>query len=144
MEVTIPVPEERLAEFYEWFGKWLKGVDEPGGPPPELKPWRPEDADLAELLWERLSEPAQKVIGILVREDEAKVSGEEIAKELGFKNKYGVAGTLAWPGRRAAELGRPLPVFFEEGPVGEGAQYWMPRSVADLFRNLTTKKGNDK
>lgn len=29
IEVTVPVPEERLADFYSLFGSWLSGDDKP-------------------------------------------------------------------------------------------------------------------
>lgn len=64
-----------------------------------------------------------------------KVAGEDMAETLDIPNgKYGVAGVLAWPGRHSAAVGRVLPIRFEDGPVGEGGNYWVEQEVADLFR----------
>ncbi|MGI8666477.1 MAG: DUF6416 domain-containing protein [Jatrophihabitans sp.] len=46
---------------------------------------------------------------------------------------WGVAGVLAWPGRYSAAIGKKLPVLKEDGEIGQGSNYWIEQSVAELF-----------
>jgi hypothetical protein len=136
LSVTVQVPEERLAEFYLWFGRWLGGATEmaPDPYPNTLEPWVQGDADLAGAYWKKLSVPARKLLSVLIDSPGTKVAADRLAREAGIaKGQFGVAGTLAWPGRHAYAMGRALPVEWEE--TGEGfSNYWMPETVATLFR----------
>jgi hypothetical protein len=77
-EVTVAVPEERVPEFYSWFGAFLAA--EPGTPPPlggggrgprgsrhhgEARAWSTEDADQAAWLYGKLAPPARELFDLL-------------------------------------------------------------------------------
>ena len=136
-EIKVLVPEERVPEFYEMFGRWLAGTDvtnDPGGG--QLVEWHNTDDDLtlAKVVWGKLSERAQSMFNVLIEQPEKKFSGEQLAADLDIPNgKYGVAGVLAWPGRHCKAVGRYLPVSQEDGAVGDSANYWMTTEVAALF-----------
>lgn len=137
-EIKVLVDEARVAEFYEMFGRWLAG--RPAEDLPETKPQLPwgstdDDLALAQVVWEKLSDRAKALFGVLMDAPETKVSGEKLADDLEIPNgKYGVAGVLAWPGRHCLAVGRQLPVKYADGAVGESANYWMTQEVAALFR----------
>lgn len=137
IEVKVLVDEARVAEFYEMFGRWLAGGTVDGGEPAsQAGPWGTTDDDLslARIVWGKLSERAKDIFGALIDEPERKFSGETLAAELDIPNgKCGVAGVLAWPGRHSAAVGRVLPVQYEEGVVGESANYWMTTEIAAIF-----------
>jgi len=138
-EVTVLVPEERMAEFYEMFGRWLAGTDVVATSPLRSGPWTDSDGPLARSVWEKLSDRAQALFGALIDQPETKFSGERLASDLNIPNgKYGVAGVLAWPGRHCAAVGRTLPLKYEDGDAG--ANYWMSSEVADLFRQARDAK----
>lgn len=135
IDVTVKVPGQRLADFYAMFGAWLGGASGPAEP---LKAgptgWSAEDGALAAELWGKFSEAAQGLYSILIDAPGEKFSGEELAKRLGLaKGKYGIAGVLAWPGRYAAAAGRHMPIAYEDGPAGAGANYWLTPELAALF-----------
>ncbi len=140
IDVTVKVPQERLAEFYGMFGAWLASESAPGAPATVLtvERWDAErDVELAREYWGKLSSPGRGLISLLVAEPDKPVSGEGIASALGLaKGKYGVAGVLAWPGRYAAAMGRQMPVTFEAGEVGKSANYWVTADVAALFAKV--------
>jgi hypothetical protein len=144
-DITVPVPEDRVPEFYQFFGAWLAGApsitasslgQQVGNPHVEVAPWGQTDEDLAlaQVVWEKLSERAKGMFELLMQSPGDKISGEEIAESLDIPNgKYGVAGVLAWPGRHSYAVGRHLPVRYEDGPVGGSANYWIDKGTADLF-----------
>lgn len=145
-EITVPVPDDRIAEFYSFFGTWLAGGPSPapalgqqvGNPVTEVSPWGQTDEDLAlaQVVWGKLSERAQAMFELLMEHPGQKISGEMIAEKVDIPNgKYGVAGVLAWPGRHSYAVGRPLPVRYEDGPVGGSASYWIDKDTAELFKH---------
>jgi hypothetical protein len=144
-DVTVKVPGARIGEFYEMYGRWLKGeepevVDESGG---KLQPWDVKnDLALAARAWSEFPERAKLLFGTLMDEPGEKFTGTQLAEMHNIPNgKYGTAGVLAHPGRQVRKLGRHLPSAFEPNPDG-GSFYWMEAEVADLFRRV--RGGADK
>src|SRR5690349_9669330 len=107
VDLTVPVPADRVAEFYTWFGSWLSRP--PGAPGREIMeesatseqvPWsKDHDVELAREVWSKFSPTAKSLFTTLMNEPGSKFSGDELAEMLGIANgKHGVAGVLAWPG----------------------------------------------
>lgn len=143
-DVTVKVPRARLGEFYTWFGRWLAEADAPGEPA-TVQPWDPEtDVQLAADLWTTFPERAKALFGLLMAYPSAQLSGDDLARELDIPNgKYGVAGVLAWPGRRLRRVGRPLPIDVEASPGG-GSYYSMSPRLARLFSEAKERAARDE
>jgi hypothetical protein len=146
IDVTVKVPEERLGEFYELVGTWLSGERRGGGAdvasfadPSTTREWANTDDDvaLARTVWEQFSPHARAVFSLLMDHPGQKVSGDDLAAALAIpKGKYGIAGVLAWPGRRCAAVGRRPLWKWEAGPAGGSASFWIDKEVADLFKKI--------
>lgn len=109
----------------EGLDHWL-GDDEDG-----------EEAAAAAEIWSKLRDRAKALFAVLAREPGRKFSARELADALSIPNgMYGVAGVLAWPARHALAVGYKQPVEYQDGPIGEGANYWMPAEAADSFRKV--------
>ncbi|GAC1438926.1 MAG: hypothetical protein NVSMB51_15850 [Solirubrobacteraceae bacterium] len=145
-QVTVGVPEDRVAEFYLWFAAFL--ASEAGSRPPrgprggrglhrhhrEATPWQPQDQEQARWLLLKLADPARALFELLSASPGERLSGNEVAARLGLeKGAHGVAGILAWPGRYCRHLGRVLPIS-TEGRADGGTDYFMDAEVARLFR----------
>jgi hypothetical protein len=151
-QVTVPVPEERVAEFYAWFAAFLAaepgvgpwrggrgggrhgrpGGRRHGGGEPATG-WSAGDGERASWLYGRLAPAAQELFDLLAAEPGRRFAGNEVAARLGLeKGAHGVAGILAWPGRYCRHLGRALPIATEGRPDG-GTDYFMEPDVAALF-----------
>lgn len=136
--ITVPVPEDRTAEFYRFFGLWLDGelsLDSNAGTPAEnnRREWddTPQDLEDARWLWKKFSTKARELHNILIDNPNQEYTGTDLANRLGIPHgSRGVAGTLAWPGRYSVQIGRDLPTDWNE----EGNTYWMTPKVANLFR----------
>lgn len=141
-DVTVPVPDERVAEFYKFFGTWLAGeassfskLSEVPSESHEVSSWSLNDGDEANILWPKLSPQARAVFGYLMDRPGERHTGREIADAVQISNgASGVAGVLAWPARHCAKLNRALPTEWREGEDGSDSVYWMTQEVAELFR----------
>lgn len=155
--VTVPVPDDRTAEFYQFFGLWLAGsLSLPGtslGATAEISKASPEgparkqwgkdaeaDAADAAALWAKYSKNARGMFGLLMDNPGKEYTGDEIAEAVGIPNgAHGVAGVLAWPGRHGAEIGRGLPTSFREDEETGLTYYRITAEQADLFKAAREK-----
>lgn len=142
IDITVAVPEDRVAEFYKFFGEWL--ADESPEDTPVEKQWnreRPEwgsgeeDLEKAEWLWKKLGQPAREFFSLLMDNPDQKFSSEEIVQQVNIHHgSRGVAGTLAWPGRYGMQVNRRLPSEYEYDQEAAEGLYWMKPRVAELFQ----------
>jgi hypothetical protein len=146
-QVTVGVPEDRVAEFYAWFAAFL-AADPGSGPPRPRGPrggrhggprrhqadaWSAADADQAAWLYRKLAPPAQALFDLLIDAPGQRFAGNDVASRLGLeKGAHGVAGILAWPGRYTRKLGRAFPIA-TAGRDDGGTDYYMEPEVAQLF-----------
>lgn len=160
-DITVPVPGDRTAEFYQFFGLWLGGtlslpVGSLGSPTEAAdtsvaaqaaKPWGDDQQDYAdaEALWARYSPNARAMFGLLIDNPGKEFSGDEIAEACSIPNgAHGVAGVLAWPGRHGLKIGRGLPSEWREDPATLQGLYWVPEERAELFKAAREKvEGTD-
>jgi Family of unknown function (DUF6416) len=150
-QVTVPVPEDRVAEFYAWFAAflasepgWERGPGRrgpggrgrgrgPGHREHALEAWSAADGDRAAWLYERLAPGARELFDVLATAPGKRFSGNEVAARLKIdKGAHGVAGILAWPGRYSRRLDRALPIA-TEGRADGGTDYFMEPDIAALF-----------
>lgn len=129
IEVRVSLPADRHAEFHQMFGHWLASPAD--GDASELTEWGPNDLDRAKQVWTQLSPKAKEIAGLLI-DSKGPIPAAELAQKLGFANEFGVAGTLAWPGRFCYAVGRKLFIRWEE--TKEGSIYSIEPHVATLFQ----------
>ena len=138
-EIRISVPEERVPDFYRWFGAWLAGEQSASGESnhdPRSYWTNPDDIELARMYWGKLSSEAQSLHSYLIDRPGEKIRGDQLAAELEVKNgDRGVAGLLAWPGRRVWKLQRHLPIRHDDG-------YWMEPEIAAMFAAVRDEFGD--
>lgn len=149
-DVTIPVPDDRVAEFYQFFGHWLEGSLAPSdggyemlsatsGDPGKRRSWTGSDEDRedAEKIWSKMTSRAKGFYNLLIDAPGTEFTGNQIAKQLSIPNgANGVAGVLAWPGRYCLKLNRGLPQHWKHGEDGAPSVYWMDADVAALFASV--------
>lgn len=158
-QITVQVPEERVAEFYAWFAEFLSAPPGAFGPfrarrggraghrgphgsegfggsrgfGDEPSPWTEQDLEQARWIYPKLSAPARTLFDLLIDNPGERFSGNEIASRLTLeKGSHGVAGVLAWPGRWSRKVGRELPIDTEAREDG-GTDFSMSTATAALF-----------
>jgi hypothetical protein len=93
-----------------------------------------EDVEAAKYIWAHLSNAARAVMRTLVDAAPERVVALELAEAHQIRGGIlGVAGVLTWPARYSADVRRPLPVHYDEGAIGQGANYWMDVVTASVF-----------
>ena len=146
-DITVPVPDDRTAEFYQFFGQWLGGsltlsdggyemLSATSGDPGKRRSWTGSDEDRedAEELWSKMSSRAKGFYNLLIDAPGTEFTGNQIAEKLSIPNgANGVAGVLAWPGRYCLKLNRGLPQHWKHGEDGAASVYWMDADIAALF-----------
>ena len=146
-DITVPVPEDRIAEFYSFFGLWLSGslshptnasrtAQEPLEAPQPYREWANTDEDLADALtlWKKFSPRARAMFSLLIDNPGQEYTGEQIAEACNIPNgAHGVAGVLAWPGRHGAAIRRGLPSNWREDAETFESFYAMSPERAALF-----------
>ncbi|WP_395695570.1 DUF6416 domain-containing protein [Nocardioides sp.] len=153
-DITVPVPDDRTAEFYQFFGLWLAGSldisqgisgapESPSKAPTinyeDLPKWGhgDDDFDIAVTLWKKYSPNARKMFSLLIDNPDKEYTGDEIAEAIGLANgAHGVAGVLAWPGRYGYKVGRRLPNDWREDADTLQSYYWMPAERAEMFKEV--------
>ena len=151
-DLTVPVPDDRVADFFQFFGRWLDGslslsqslsgaIGAPSeglqGAPPDRIPWGNAEQDFAdaEALWRKYSPRARIVFSLLMDSPDKEYTGQEIAEATNIPNgAHGVAGVMAWPGRYGHAIGRPLPAEWREDKETLESFYWMPAATAEVFK----------
>jgi hypothetical protein len=100
----------------------------------ELPDWTMSDGELARSVWERLSENARAILGILMDRPGTEHTGEEIAVMLELPwGSQSVHSTLGNPGRFCKEVGRTQ-LWLYTYPTRERVHYSMTPIVAGLLR----------
>lgn len=156
-DITVPVPDDRIAQFYQFFGLWLAGsLDVSSGETePRLaagsrgslakessdqrkRKWTgaPDEAADAEELLSKLTNPAREMFNLLGGDEPGrKYTGQEIADATSISSVNAVAATLTWPATYCKRMGRDLPIQWN--PHDEaGSVYWMNPEVAALFSRV--------
>lgn len=156
VDITVPVPQDRTAEFYQFFGLWLAGslaanelAHEDLQPraaladgKPRMLPWGSSEQDYvdAERLWKKYSKSARAMFSLLIDNPDKRYTGDQIATEIGIKHgARGVAGLLAWPGRHGAKIGRGLPSEWGHDEDTSEGSYWIPADRAEAFKAARAK-----
>lgn len=163
IDITIPVPDDRVAEFYQFFSNWLDGTLVLPVTSPKTSPhtspqssdasaarggaqdassdgwllWGNTDADLADAvtLWRKYPARSRAMFSLLMDNPGVSFSGDEIAEKLNIPNgSRGVAGVLAWPARKSKPMRRGLPTEFDDKTDPDRGVYFMPPERAELFK----------
>lgn len=136
-DLTVPVPDERIPEFYNIFAKFLAGENlmtdlEREEQKVDLHPWvTPDDLPLAEELWDKLGLNAQAIVATLARAGGKRMSVDDLSERVGIASgTYQMPGALSWIGRYSRKLHREFPIKSAPGT------YWMEPDVAALFREV--------
>jgi hypothetical protein len=134
INTTVTVPKDRLAEFYEMFGRWLDASLAHNPADLRRATWDDNDIAAAIKFYEGVSPKAAKILDFWMDAPGEWVSGQVTAEAAGLNGAYGVAGSLSSVGKAAARLARELPFEWKAGEPGASGSYRMISPVADLFR----------
>lgn len=126
-DITVPVPSERVAEFYRWFGVWM---DSPRSPDLSATSESTPDAPLSDqelptaVTWWRSLKPREReLFGLWIDASPRMLSAKLIVEKMGLKGPRDIPGILSWPSRRGAKAGFRVHWNFRYDPVTEEPIY---------------------
>jgi hypothetical protein len=116
--VTVGLTEQRVVLHRDTF-VGTEPIDELGS---GEWSYTDDDVDAAKYIWAHLSAAARAVMRTLMNAAPERVAAVELAEAHQIRGGIlGVAGALTWPARYSADVRRPLPIHYDEGAVGQGA-----------------------
>jgi Family of unknown function (DUF6416) len=135
INATVAVPAERLADFYEMFGRWLAGASGRlvSSSAPRLS-WGADEVATAVEFYEWISAKAALILDFWMDHPGIWLTSSDTAAAAGLAGAYGVAGSLSSVGKAAAKFGRELPFEWRAGAAGAPGSYRMSESTAELFQ----------
>jgi len=133
--LTVPVPTDRVAEFYRMFADWVDGstgrvppaADVPaqskaGAAPTGAPPAKP-DLDAAIRWWRLLKPREREVFSLWIAAAPKMLTAAEIVDKLGLNGPRDIPGILSWPGRKGHKVGFEVHWSFRHDPVSEEPVY---------------------
>jgi hypothetical protein len=139
--VQIPIPESRVTEFFDMFGRWMQGASQAGEertastPEISLSSWRDGLVDQrrrdAQYVYEHMSPAARAILDYWLDHPNTPITGEDLSTALGFAGPHVISGTLKSIGHHSKVVHRELPQRYEAAPGG--GKYWIEPDVAELF-----------
>jgi hypothetical protein len=132
--LSVEVPKEHYGELLQDIGRFIRERMEPTSVVgavglAEPTPWTSDDVEEAVHVYSQLTKKARQLFDLLMDNEEKRMAGDYLAEQCDLGNRFGVAGTFAWPGRYSAAVGRQFPVSWDTGGT-----YWMTSEVASVFR----------
>jgi len=129
IEITVKVPEDRVAEFYVMHGEWLRKVADEEATPAPRRRWTTKDGDLARQVWAKLPPKPAKMLELLI--EAGQMDAAALVAGLGFSDASQIVGVHGWVGRVCNEFGMFSPI---EAKTADGATVWsLDPEIGRLF-----------
>ena len=131
--LTVPVPTDRVAEFYRWFADWVDGSSVRMLPEADTRnaaesassgdrAGKPE-LDAATRWWKLLKPREREVFSLWISATPNMLTAAEIVEKLGLNGPRDIPGILSWPGRKGKKVGFDVRWSFRYDPVTEEPIY---------------------
>jgi hypothetical protein len=142
-DVTVPVPSDRVPEFYRWFADWVdRGAAGPAPSPAEAIPQ--QNLDAAVRWWKTLKPRERNIFSLWIEAAPRMLSATEIIQQLGLKGPREIAGILSWPGRKGVKAGFAVRWSFRYDPTTEEPMYGIEDpDYAELIERARTAAERD-
>jgi hypothetical protein len=137
-DITVPVPEEHVADFLKAAAEWLDKANspprtEPYSPPDGISPWSGErDAALIVKVFDDLPWSAAEIVRLLIDADGQAVRWDVLAGQVGLRSCEEVAQAIVTLAKACHTVGRRVPIGLADG--GAGPNYWFDRALSPHFR----------
>lgn len=133
-DITVPVPQDRVPEFYRWFADWVDGstTHEGGSAAPS------DDRDVegaAARWWLSLGARERQIFSLWIEAAPRMLSAEEIIADMGLNGARDIPGILSWSTRKAAKVGFRAVWRFRRDPLNGTPLYGIEDTTyADLLK----------
>ena len=129
-DITIPVPSDRVAEFYQLVGAWMEtprgGPAAAGAAADETAsdiPLSEQDLSAAVTWWKSLKPREREIFGLWVDASPKMLSAKVIVETMKLKGPRDIPGILSWPSRKGTKAGFRVHWNFRYDAVSEEPIY---------------------
>lgn len=141
-EVTVPVPSDHVAEFYQQFGAWLQTLqaqeNRPSADTEALTSTTPpaeQSLEAATQWWNLLKLRERQLFGLWIDEAPRLLTADSIVTKLALSSPREIPGVLAWPSRKGKKVGFDVRWSFRHDPTSGDPIYGIEDSeYANLIR----------
>jgi hypothetical protein len=132
--LTVPVPSDRVPEFYRWFADWVDGKPLSDGKMSGAAPAERE-LDTAVRWWNLLKPREREIFGLWAQAAPSMLTASEIIDKLDLNGPRDIPGILSWPGRKGEKAGFEVRWSFRYDPITEEPLYGIEDAeYAELIR----------
>lgn len=134
-DITVPVPQDRVPEFYRWFADWVDGpnLHETSSAVPHSDPSNVEDAAIR--WWASLGARERQIFSLWIDAAPRMLTAEEIIEAMNLNGARDIPGILSWPTRKGAKVGFRATWRFRRDPLTDSPLYGIEDvTYADLLR----------
>lgn len=120
--ITVPVPTDRVPEFYRWFADW---VDLPNRAVASRQPATEaiDQRTAANRWWSSLTTRERQVFGLWIDSAPTLLSAEQIVNAMDLKSPRDIPGILSWATRKGKKVGFKVTWRFQRDPQTGAALY---------------------
>jgi hypothetical protein len=122
-EITVPVPTDRVPEFYRWFADWVEDTDRSAPPTPPARDPGDNTDDAAARWWASLGARERQIFSLWIDATPRLLTADEIIQAMSLKGPRDIPGILAWPKRKGAKVGFHVTWNFRRDPLTNGPMY---------------------
>jgi hypothetical protein len=130
-EVTVKVPEERVAEFYVAHGQWLEKISCETAGHARRQEWTTKDGQLARDVWSKLPVNSARFLEEVI--DAGEIEGAALVRRMGLNDVVQLVGLHGWVGRVCNEFGRTSPVNTKATP--NGTAWFIDQTIGKMLKD---------
>lgn len=116
-DITIPVPSERVPEFYRWFADWVENPNRELTSTLNQTVNEAPTGDAATRWWKSLKVRERQIFGLWIDAAPKLMSAEQIVEAMGLNGPRDIPGILSWPTRKGDKVGFKVRWNFQRDPV---------------------------
>jgi hypothetical protein len=117
VDVTVPVPSDRIADFYRLFADWIEGSAPPAARSADPITPQSGEHDPAKRWWLSLNSNERAFFGVMIDASPRMVTGEEVAQHMGLDSESRIGPVLSWSRRKGDKVGLHVWWEFRQDPV---------------------------
>ena len=141
IDVTVPVPSEKVADFYRWFADWVEEIPcsenrmSANGAVAVETLLSDQDLDAATRWWRLLKPRERQVFSLWIDASPDVVSATDMVTQLVLNGPRDIPGILSWPRRKGTKVGFSVKWSFRHDAISEEPVYGIEDpAFADLLR----------
>ncbi|QNE35868.1 hypothetical protein [Leifsonia shinshuensis] len=117
VDITVPVPSDRIPEFYRVFADWIEGGAHAFADESQSTTRQQVEQNPAQRWWLSLNANERAFFGVMIDTSPRMVTGEEVAQRMGLESESRIGPVLSWSRRKGEKAGLAVWWEFRQDPI---------------------------